>query len=859
VALVVVLVVGTAAFYLWQLSGLRAVGGDRPVLGPLVSLGAWVAGTQKVPLRDRKTSFSVSLVGIPMLVAVSFLTPAYALLAVLCGHFAAQLQNRRSPVKVVINCLVCSCAMSLGIAVYDHGLGRSAPASLRGWLIGAAALTLVVFVDLIGVVVAHTVLNWRWRPPPVRETLVHAVLDVVVCTVGGLVAILLISANTWDVLLFAAMVVVADVGWRRTAKAAQRHATIGQLYGFTQDLATVEGGERELVATVLGHARTLLSASRADLLVTFEAPLEDLALRCSLTGDGPVHAEEAVPVNDLGELVAARGALVLSRSSGGEVELIAMQEGFREAVAVPLCCGEPRHGYLLAADRAFAHEGFGPTDLLLMEALAADAAVALRKGGLLEKLRQEAVVREHEAYHDALTGLPNRALFSQRLELVLQPGGAERAAVILIDLDGFKQVNDTLGHQTGDAVLVEIARRLSRTADENTLVARLGGDELVLLLEDPPDIRACLARAGDLLEAISAPMLVCNLDLAVRASVGVAISVPGKTGPSALLRHADIAMYRAKAEGGGVRAYEHLADRSSLRRLTMATELRRALDAGALRLYYQPVVEVSSGQVLGCEALARWSHEQFGPVPPDEFIPVAEKAGLIDPLTWWALGTAVAQVRAWRRIVPGLIMAVNVSASSLLKPRLAERIGAVLGQAGLAPDALKLELTESSMMAELGKRALRELSDLGVQLSIDDFGTGYSSLIRLRHLPFDEVKIDKSFVTQMCRATDDEAVVRSVIELARGLDKTATAEGVEDRDTLERLSRLGCYAAQGYYLARPLPAGECEALLGASSDGASSDGASSDGASSDGASSDGASSDGASSDWPVRAEILDFH
>jgi diguanylate cyclase (GGDEF)-like protein len=763
-----------------------------------------------VPLRDRKSSLSVHLDEIPVLVAVAFLAPVAALLAMLCGHLAAQLQNRRPVAKAVFNCLVFSASISLGIAFYDHGLGRSTPASLWGWLIGAGALAVVVCADLLGVMAGCKVLNWR--SPPVRATLAHAVLDVAVCTVGGLVAVLLVSASTWDVVLLAGMVVAADVWWRRTVKAAQRHATIGQLYGFAQDLAAVEGGERELMATVLGHARTLLSASRADLVVPFDAPLEDLALRCSLSGDGPVRTEEAVPRSDLAGLVAQRGALVLSRGSGGELQLIAEKEGFREAVAVPLGIGEPRAGYLLVADRAFAHEGFGPADLLLVEALAADAAVALRKGGLLEKLRHEAVVREHEAYHDALTGLPNRALFTQRLELALQPGGPERAAVVLVDLDGFKQVNDTLGHQTGDAVLVEIARRLSLMADESNLVARLGGDELVLLLEDPPGDSACLAKAQAVLSAISVPMVVCGLDLAVRASVGVAVRVAGST-PAQLLRHADIAMYRAKAEGGGVRAYEHVADRSSLRRLTMATELRKALETGSLELHYQPVVEVSTGQVLGCEALSRWSHEQFGRVTPDEFIPVAEKAGLIDPLTWWALGTAVAQVRAWRQIVPGLVMSVNMSASSLLEPRLAERVGSVLSQAGLGPEALKLELTESSMMAELGKRSLRELNELGVQLSIDDFGTGYSSLIRLRHLPFDEVKIDKSFVTQMCRAGDDEAVVRSVIELARGLEKTTTAEGVEDLDTLERLAGLGCYAVQGFYLARPLPARECEPLL----------------------------------------------
>jgi diguanylate cyclase (GGDEF)-like protein len=618
----------------------------------------------------------------------------------------------------------------------------------------------------------------------------------------------------WDVALLGVLVAAGDIGWRRAARAAQRHATLNQLYRFTESLALSPGGERQLVATVLEGTRSLLSAGRAALVVPLEPPLDELTLRCTLAGEGPVVIEEAVPRGQLVHLVAERGALIVTPGSADAPTLAAAHQGFGEGIVAPLRAGDPMTGYLVVAERSPSHGRFVLSDLQMLEALAANAAVALRKGGLIDKLRNEAAVREYEAHHDSLTGLPNRALFLQRLEAALKDAdGTARVGVVLVDLDGFKQVNDTLGHENGDVVLSEVARRIGPMADARTLVARLGGDEFVLLLEGAADQGECTARGEEVLASIAAPMVIEGLELIIRASVGVATTTAPKTEPGALLRQADAAMYKAKAQGGGVRTYEREDDRSDLRRLTMAAELRKAIEAGALQLHYQVVFEVLTLRPMGCEALARWTHEQFGDVPPEQFIKVAERAGLIDPLTWWALDTALDQVKRWRQVLPRLSVSVNLSAMSLLKGGLALRVQRALDRAGLGPDALRLELTETSMMAEMGKKALGALRDLGVALSIDDFGTGYSSLSRLRHLPFDEVKIDRSFVTHMCEVSDDEAVVRSVIELARGLGKVATAEGVEDRATLDRLTKLGCFGAQGYYLARPLPAAECEAHL----------------------------------------------
>ena len=328
------------------------------------------------------------------------------------------------------------------------------------------------------------------------------------------------------------------------------------------------------------------------------------------------------------------------------------------------------------------------------------------------------------------------------------------------------------------------------------------------------------ASADRVLSAIMQPFAVDGLLLDVRASVGVAIAPErGRArNPGSIMRHADVAMYLAKERGGGVRFYEVAEDRSTLRRLTLATELRRAIEHEALDVWYQPVVHLASGEVLGCEALVRWSHDQFGPIAPVEFIPVAESAGLIDALTWWVLDEALAQLKCWRRLVPGLVVAVNLSARSLAGTKVPERAERSLRRTGLEPAALTLEVTESSMMADpvASQRAMNNLKDIGVNLSIDDYGTGFSSLSRLKDLPFNELKIDRSFVKEMTRDKGDEAIVRSTIELARSLGRNVTAEGVEDKATLDRLAALGCHAAQGYYLARPLPARECETWLTAS-------------------------------------------
>lgn len=813
---------GIAAFYFWQLSGLKATGGDRPALWPLVAVGVWAAYAQPVNLRNRRFSLSIALSEIPALVGMVFLPPGLLLIAISVGHIAASAQRGLQPAKALINWLLYTAGVAAGIFLYDHLIGSGHPASGRGWWVSIAAITLVNLVDLVLLLAVMAAVDTRWRRPPLRSIAAQGGLGVAVCTAGGLVAVSLVSVNSLGILLFVTIAVAADLAYYGTVKSGQRYANLEKLYEFTRHLGTLVEG-REVMATVLEEARALLSADRAELVVPLGEPFGDLSSRCSLTGDGPPGFDSRSELSPLDRLALWRGALLVDEAAKKADHPLAEAmagRGLNEALLAPLQRDDPSAGYLLVADRAFRHEGFHRSDLRFFQALAANAGVSLRSAKLLEQLRQEAAERQYQAQHDALTGLPNRSLFAECLEEALgsaRPGG--RLAVMIIDLDGFKDVNDTLGHGTGDSILREVAARLAPLAEGSDVVARLGGDEFALLMSTDPSDQEIGALANHVIESISRPLAADGLLLDVRASLGVAISPQHSQDASGLLRQADIAMYAAKSAGGGCRFYDKAEDRSTLRRLRLATELRRAMEHDDMDVWYQPVVSIATGAVVGCEALLRWNHDQFGPISPVEFIPVAESAGLIDELTLWVLQKALTQAKKWRELVPGLSMAVNLSARTLMNMDIPARVRSVLDEVGIEPGALTLELTESSTLADpvSSQKILLGLRELGVNLSIDDYGTGFSSLSRLKHLPFDELKIDRSFVKEMINDKGDEAIVRSTIELARYLGRTVTAEGVEDQATLQALEALGCDAAQGFFLARPLPAPQCEAWLLASS------------------------------------------
>ncbi|HET7024267.1 MAG TPA: EAL domain-containing protein [Gemmatimonadales bacterium] len=429
----------------------------------------------------------------------------------------------------------------------------------------------------------------------------------------------------------------------------------------------------------------------------------------------------------------------------------------------------------------------------------------------------------HDAFHDPLTGLPNRALFMDRMGHAIRRGRRSdgRSAVLFLDLDRFKVVNDSLGHVHGDQLLVAIARRLEDCIRPGDTVGRLGGDEFVVLLDEVPGAAGAEEVAGRIQAALSDPFELAGQEVFVTASIGIAISVTGHERAEDLLRDADTAMYDAKAQGKATHRVFHAGMHShAMSQLQLETDLRRALDREELVLFYQPIVSLARGRVTGFEALARWRHPERGFLGPEEFIPLAEETGLIDRIGQWVMGEACRTLRGWLDRHPAsgpLSVSVNISARQFQRPELVAEVAAVLAEVALPSGALRLEITEGTIMgqAESSVAVLRGLKQAGVQVQVDDFGTGYSSLSYLQRFQLDALKIDRSFVGELGNPGENPEIVRTIIALAKNLGMAVIAEGVETPRQRTMLQQFGCDYVQGWLFSHPLDREAAEALLDA--------------------------------------------
>jgi diguanylate cyclase (GGDEF)-like protein/PAS domain S-box-containing protein len=440
-----------------------------------------------------------------------------------------------------------------------------------------------------------------------------------------------------------------------------------------------------------------------------------------------------------------------------------------------------------------------------------------RKNIELELLRNQRRL-DHLAHHDSLTGLPNRLFLRNHLQQALRTCGvAGGFAVMLLDLDNFKILNDSRGHDIGDELLIEVARQLKNFVGSRGIVSRLGGDEFVIVLNGVNEQSAAASEANAVLGMLTTPMRISGRVITTSVSIGIALCPQHASDLDTVLRNVDLAMYKAKESGrNNVQFFKAEMNMQVRRRVTMEHALRRALSGKQFVVHYHPLTEIATRRIVGLEALVRWEHPQLGMVPPAKFIPVAEESGLIVPIGELILKTVCEQVVQWQRQgVPIVPVAVNWSAIQLQRQSVVDVVHRILGETGMRPDLLSLEITEGALMCNSRQHAasLQQLRDAGVRVQIDDFGTGYSSLSYLRELPIDTLKIDRSFISRVDESPADQAIVSAILAMAKSLGLRVVAEGVETAEQLEVLERHGCDVAQGFFFSRPLPADQCRALL----------------------------------------------
>ena len=753
-----------------------------------------------IHLRVRRGGHAMSVSEIPVVLGILTVAPAVLLVARLVGGTVGLFVLRRQRgLKLAFNVALIGLQATVTALIFAGLAGRPADLGPREWI----AMYVAVFVsDALAAAMITVVIAMHDDPGELRR-LTRAFNGLPLVAITATVALIGAMAIRHDIramLLLGVAGIVVYGGYRAYVRQSQGHAQVEELYAFTRALdGTRDSGE--VARIVLSQVRDQLRAETAELIVPGAHGHGWLVTRLSGADDVGSTWLANPPENGWWTPVTQGQAVLLPAEHG----LTGVEDAPVDGIAAPVPMGDAI-GVLLVSNSLPDQPTFTDEHAKLFQALVNHASVAMSKAMLVDRLREEVTEKEHLAQHDPLTGLPNRTRFNELVEEALT--GDRPAAVVLMDLDRFKEVNDALGHDIGDTLLREVGSRLQERLNGRGVVARLGGDEFAVLLPGADSEDAAVAMTAELTGALEQPIPVGQLRLSTRTSAGIALAPVHGTDASTLLRRADVAMYSAKDTRSGDRVYQPEQDRHTPRRLALIGDLNQAIDRRDLQVVFQPKVDPTTGLVTGAEALARWEHPEQGNIAPDQFIPLAEHSGLIRPLTLHVLDVALRRCASWRRAGHDLDVAVNLSPNTLLDVGLPDVVAELLHQTGVPPSALTLEITESSIMADPTRsiRTLDRLHTLGVKLAIDDFGTGYSSLGRLRELPIHEVKIDKSFVQRMSVDHRDRAVVSSAVQLGHALELDVVAEGVEDIETYTDLSRQGCNVIQGYYVSRPLPA-----------------------------------------------------
>jgi diguanylate cyclase (GGDEF)-like protein len=786
----------------WTLHAFPTVNTSPHVTWWMLAIGFALAdGVFDIHLDVNRDTYTISLMEIPLVIGLFLANPLAVVGARVVGAGLALAFYRRQPLlKLYFNVSLLALEAAAAVALFRL-LGGASDFGLRSWGPTFTAVVAANVISTLGVMAVIALHGGRVATHG-RQLVVSIIVVPLAGTCLALAAVTLLHGDPPSALLLVAIVAAIVVAYRAYAALSQRYSNLQRLYEFTGAVQGLETTD-DPVPPILDAARAVMRAGVAELVLVGDSSESPTMI----TQVGDIHSltTKEVALQDLDLLTrrvydSAKSVCARATDSDAEARRALASRGLTDVLIAPLVHKGVRAGTMSVAGREGDVASFDRNDLRLFETLVNHASVALERSRLIERL-------EHEALHDALTGLGNRVQFDALARQAMeQRRPNDKLAVMLMDLDRFKEINDTLGHHHGDRLLQEVGNRLTLDLGEGWSVARLGGDEFAVLVRGLSDVEDARRAAVRVRNMVSTPFPVGDLALDVGASIGVALCPDDGEDVATLLQRADVAMYEAKADDG-IATYARERDHYSPRRLALVGQLREAIAEETLQVHYQPKADLESGRVVGAEALLRWVLPS-GPVTPDEFIPIAEHTGLIRPLTRFVLRQAIIQCGAWKARGLDLCVSINLSVRDLMDPDLTGYMADLLGRHGVDPDCLTLEITESSIMSDplrtLG--VLEGLRQIGLRLSIDDFGTGYSSLTYLKRLPVNEVKIDKSFVVDMTHDDNDFAIVRSVTDLAGHLGLTVTAEGVEDEATWDALNRLGCALAQGYYLSRPLPA-----------------------------------------------------
>ena len=816
-----------AAVYLVGVRPLEPLDLGFPMPWWALAVMFYVAELGVVHLRFRRDAFSFSMSEIPLVLGLFFADPAAIIPAQLVGSLVAlSIHRRQPPLKLCFNLSQFILQGSLATVVFHRIVALGDPTGPAGW-IGAFLGTQVTVWG------AALLINWAIHLSgdriPARtawRALGFGVLATAMNSSLGLVGVTILQGRPAAAWLAVVPPVVLFIAYTAYTSKRRDHERLQLLYEATRALHESPDIE-SVTATGAMQARTLLEAQFSEI-VLLPPNAHDAAFSTQL-GPGERMGVMEPTAFDLPEplrskLMIERRAVLLarpipSRLAGGYVA----SRSLKDAAMAPLLGNAGVLGVMVVGNRLGDVSTFEDQDLKLLETLAKHVGVALENGRLEDSLAQLTKLKEelrHQAFHDSLTGLPNRTLFTERVAFALtrQARVKQPLAVLFLDLDDFKTINDSLGHSVGDQVLVTVAERLRRCLRPTDTVARLGGDEFGILLDDMSDAGDALIAAERIMASLNVPANLEGRDVSIRASLGITLDAHGAEAET-LLRNADLAMYTAKRRGKGrYQVFEDNMHTEMVERLELTAHLRSGLKHDEFSIHYQPIVHLDTGRIAGVEALARWNHPTRGLLRPAEFIPLAEETGLIIPLGQSILEEASHRARTWQRGLGDdqlFTMSVNLSPKQLLDPNLVKHVADALGDSALDPSSLILEITEDVFMqeAEGTLMRLRELKDLGVRLAIDDFGTGYSSLSYLERFPVDMLKIAKPFVDGLGKGPQESPLVEAVIRIGDALGLETVAEGIERAEQWDRLKDLHCEQGQGFYFAHPLEDGRVQGFL----------------------------------------------